>query len=327
MVNIVTAADFHFCDNPPASRLDDYTESLFDKLDQIYDLCSKIKAKFLLIPGDLFHVKTASKNSHRLTQRLIKAFRRFQEDKCHVVSIPGNHDLSFSSIESLEKQPLGVLVTAGVIHLLSREKTPWSQPYIYAAIGDVKIRLVGTAFGELKESSLENVQFEKGDEDWLICMAHVFAGPLRVNFFGNMTLGYRDMLGFGPDIFVFGHMHKDQGIQVINEKHFINVGAVARGSIAEDDVKRKPKIGVIQLSKDKIKATPVTLKVKDASKVFDLKAKEHEDQRFQQIKEFVDMISQEPEAETEDIPKRLAALSFENEVKERALDYLEQAGD
>lgn len=327
MVNIITAADFHFCDNPPASRTDDYTESLFNKLDQIYNLCVKTKASHLLMPGDLFHVKTASKNSHRLTQRLIKVFKKFQENDCQVISIPGNHDLSFSSMDSLEKQPLGVLVSSGVISLLSREVTSWSRRQIHCITEELTIRFVGTAFGELKESSLENVQFEKGEEDWLICMAHVFAGPLRVNFFGNMTLGYRDMLDFGPDVFIFGHMHKDQGIQVINGKHFINVGAIARGSIAEDDVKRSPKIAVLQISKEGIKATPVILKVKPAAEVFDLKAKEHEDQRFQQIKEFVDMISQESESEVEDIPKRLAALSFEDEVKERALDYLEQAGD
>ncbi len=327
MVNIATAADFHFSDNSPSSRKDDYTESLFEKLDQIFNLCVKIKASFLLIPGDLFHVKTASKNSHRLTQRLIRVFKRFYTNNCRILGIPGNHDLSFSSIESLEKQPLGTLAEAGVIELLSREETLWSKPEICAEVEGLRLRFVGTAFGEISENSLETVNFEKKNEDFLICMAHVFAGPLRVNFFGNMTLGYRDMLEFGPDIFIFGHMHKDQSIQQINEKYFVNVGAVARGSIAEDDVKRKPKIGVIQLGRDKTKATAVALKVKPASEVFDLEAKEHEDQRSKEISTFIEMLAKESEAESEDISGRLDASSFEDEIKERALIYLEQAGN
>jgi len=327
-VNIVTAADFHFCDNSPASRIDDYTESLFDKLEQIYNLCVKIKAAFLLIPGDLFHVKTASKNSHRLTQRLIKVFKRFQENGCRIICIPGNHDLSFSSISSLEKQPLGVLASSEVISLLSKEDTPWSSHSIYATVEDLTLRFVGNAFGDINENSLETVNFEKGiTEDYLICLAHVFAGPLRVNFFGNMTLGYRDMLDFGPDIFIFGHMHKDQGIQQIKEKHFVNVGAVARGSIAEDDVKRKPKIAVLQISKDMIKGISISLKVKPASEVFDLKSKKQEDQRSKEINTFIEMMSKESEAENEDIEGRLNTSSFEDEVKERALIYLERAGD
>lgn len=326
MVNIVTAADFHFSDNSPSSRKDDYAESLFEKLNQILNLCNKLKASFLLIPGDLFHVKTASKNSHRLTQRLIRIFKKFYANDCRIISIPGNHDLSFSSIESLEKQPLGVLAEAGVIELISRKETPWSKTEVYGDAEGLRFRFVGAAFGEISESSLDTVRFEKGTtEDFLICLAHVFAGPLRVNFFGNMTLGYQDMLEFGPDIFVFGHMHKDQGIQQIGNKYFVNVGAIARGSIAEDDVKRKPKVGVLQLSSDKIRATAVALKVKPATEVFDLRAKEQEDQRSKEISTFIEMLSKESEVEGEDISGRLEASDFENEIKERALIYLERA--
>jgi len=326
LVNIVTAADFHFSDNPPASRLDDYAEALFKKLDQIYAVCQKTQARFLLIPGDLFHVKTASKTSHRLVQRLIRKFGEFLQHNCRVVLIAGNHDLSFSNLDSLEKQPLGVLISSGVVELLSQNNL-WGKHEITYSEGDLKVRIVGVSLGDAGADTLQGLCFTKKDEDYLICMAHVFASPLRTNFFGIMTLSYQEMLNLGPDIFVFGHLHKDQGIQVINGKYFVNVGAISRASISEDDIQRKPKISFLSLSKTEIKTSVISLKVQASDLVFDLKSKEQIDARTKKISDFIEAISKESLEETTDLNQRILKMSFASEVKKRALSYLEKSGE
>jgi len=325
LVNIVTAADFHFCDHSPSSRKDDYVETLFGKLEQIRVLCKKTESKFLLIPGDLFHIKTASKNSHRLVQRLMKKFEQFHSFDCRPVLIAGNHDLSFSNLESLEKQPLGVLLSSGCIEGLVRSSdNSWMKNEVIYEHSNFKIRIVGCSFGEPGSGTLESLTFKKKDEDWLLCMAHTFASPLRGNFFGSPVLGYQDMLNLGPDIFIFGHLHKDQGVQTISEKYFVNVGAVTRGSISEDDVKRKPKICVLKINQNSVQVTPICLRIKPAEEIFDLGLKQQEDLRSKEINAFIEMLSKEDQTQSEDVKKHLKDLSFEDIVKEKALYYLEQ---
>lgn len=326
LVNIVSAADFHFCDRPPASRLDNYAEALFSKLDQIITLCVKVKAKALLIPGDLFHVKTASKNSHWLVQRLISCFTKLKDNNCQVIAIAGNHDLSYSNLDTLEKQPFGTLVITESMILLTKEH-PWGMPEIILREDDFKIRIVGVSCGEDGSEALEGLTFQKKDEDWLICMAHAFASPLRSTFFGVEVLGYKDMLELDPDIFIFGHLHKDQGVKSFGAKHFVNVGAVSRGTIGEDDVGRKPKIALISLNKETVKITPIALKVTPADEVFNLEAKEQADLRNKDLQTFIEMVSKEQTDNSDDIRAELEALSFAQEVKEKAEHYLELAKD
>ena len=324
LVNIVTAADFHFCDRPPSSRLDDFAEALFRKLDQIIALCLKVEAEALLIPGDLFHIKTASKNSHWLVQRLINRFKALQAKGCQVIAIAGNHDLSYLNLETLEKQPFGTLVISGALTLLTKTHA-WGIPEVVIQKKGLKVRFVGISCGEEDSDALEGLDFKKKNEDYLICMSHVFASPLRSTIFGSQILGYQDMLALEPDIFVFGHLHKDQGVKSFNGKHFVNVGAVSRGTIGEDDVGRKPKISLISLNKKSVKITPINLKVAPADEVFNLDAKEQSDLRTKDLQSFIELISKDRTSSENIIKDEIANLSFAQEVKEKAEWYLEQA--
>ena len=96
----ISIKDVHISDQNPRSRTDNYKESMLDKLIQTGNTCNKLGADAALIAGDLFNLKTPSRNSHNLNQELIRIFQQY---KCPIYMIEGNHDISHDSLSSLSE--------------------------------------------------------------------------------------------------------------------------------------------------------------------------------------------------------------------------------
>ena len=119
-VNLIWTTDWHFSDIPPGRRKDDYRNALLDKLPLVRSLTERLNG-VALCGGDVFHNKPPrhAGNSLRLIIDLINALRRFPQG-CVFGSI-GNHDISFDRMDSLPRQPLGLLIEVGAYHDLNRE--------------------------------------------------------------------------------------------------------------------------------------------------------------------------------------------------------------
>ena len=119
-VNLVYSSDWHFSDTPPGRRKDDYRNALLNKIAFIRDIVEKLNGAGLC-GGDVFHHKVPrhAGNSIRLIIDLMGALRRFPQG-CVYGSV-GNHDLSWDRMDSLPRQPLGLLIAVGAYHDLNRE--------------------------------------------------------------------------------------------------------------------------------------------------------------------------------------------------------------
>lgn len=317
-MKIIFRTDVHAADKSPVSWKADYRTEVLDNLRQIGDLARTHEVDFVIDGGDFFHVKAPVKNSHSLVIDVMQLHEAHYP--CPVYAIEGNHDIIGNNLDSINQQPLGVLYTAGTFKLL-RDET-------FERDG-VKVRVVGIGYD--KHLTVEAVQaIRKTDEDCLIAVIHALAGenppPSVEEFFGEPVFRY-DSLIFdrGPDVFLFGHWHRDQGIAVIEGRHFVNQGAVSRGALVKENLERIPKVALIRVTKSAIDVESLPLTVLPASEVFDLTAKERQDTESIVIDQFVQELNTnfeviDPEAGFE---KAISQMNFADEIRSRALHYLE----
>lgn len=316
----ITANDIHISDQSPRSRIDNFKETVLNKIGQMGTVCNRLNADAALIAGDLFNYKNPAKNSHRLNQDLIKEFKKFN---CPIYMIEGNHDLTGNHIESLSDQPLGVLFTDGTLKQLREE--------IIEKDGK-KISLVGVPYTENLDLTDLNIPNKDGFISQ-ICLMHIYASLKSGFLFNERLYGYDELSELSPDIFVIGHYHTDQGIYKNKEKHFINIGAMTRGTLSDENLEHRPQIGYIKIqaadNSVKYEIQSIALKVKPYNEIFDIEKREEEKKETKEIELFVEKLISETIEETKDskesIDSLIDKLKITDEVRKRVLSFIQEA--
>lgn len=273
----------------------------------------------MLDGGDYFHVKSPTRNSHGLVYQSAEIHRIYP---CPTYCIEGNHDIANNNLESIDRQPLGVLYASGVFRHLREE--------VFEGPG-FRVRIVGVPYSPFRTLDEMRAIKKKEGDTYLIVVAHALAAedpPDHVeDFFGEPVFRYQDLVSEdGPDIWCFGHWHRDQGIVRIGETSFVNQGAVSRGALVRENLERCPKVALIEAGAMGIRATPLLLDVAPASEVFDLEKKERQEKEATVIEQFTDTLKANASFDaTENIEASLHSLDFAPKVRERAFSYLERA--
>lgn len=310
--------DAHVADHAPRSRLDNYRATCMDKLRQIGEIARSIQATAVLDNGDFFHYKSPSKNSHEMIQEVIDVHKAYP---CPVYENPGNHDFPYANVDTLTQQPLGVLFKAGVFKIMSD---------VTFQDGDLKVRVIGFPYKVLFVP--EDFNVKRGDEDILIIAAHTFASPKGGESFGReIALSYEDLAPLSPDVFIFGHWHRDQGIRHVQGKPFYNLGSMTRGSLTHEEIKRTPRIGTLVITKDadgkvSLETKAHELKVQDAADIFDLKERARAQVEEVQMDTYLDDLAAafQTDADIPDIRLWIKnASDLSDSVRNKALEYLE----
>ena len=182
---------------------------------------------------------------------------------------------------------------------------------------------------------------EKGDEDILICVAHVLASLKGGTMFeGEDIVKYEQLLETAPDVYCFGHWHMDQGVEVLAShskngkatvKHFINLGSLTRGSLSQDEMRRRPAAAVIRCSKTvdgpEVEVEVRRLRVQPPEEVFDLEGRERQVKRQVEMDAFVSRIRDALAPEDKEVSAVDSINGLEDlphDVRERAVSYLEK---
>lgn len=307
MIRILTFTDVHLADSGPSSRKDDYLETMLNKLEQVKFWGIEKKCDLALCAGDIFHIKTPTKNSHYLVSQAISLFKSFPFP---IYAIPGNHDLRQDNNSTLLRQPFYTLLKSGAIDLLT-DKTFDG------------VRIFGMDYCSFPKE--EDFNRERLGEKVQICVAHVNASSKFNDLFGEKVYTYQNLALTSPDIFVFGHYHPDQGIEVLNNKHFINVGSLSRGSLKKDELTRIPSIGYIEISDDyKITCEKICLTVLSPSEIFDIKKRVQEEKEQEEMEKFINEMKDKVSVNTDDnIGNKIRSLNFEKSIIDKALFYYE----
>jgi len=320
MVNLVWRTDVHLADRPPQSRVDNWTDAVLDKIAQVGEIAKQVNAMAVLDGGDYFHVKSPSRNSHELVGKTARVHNKYP---CPVYATIGNHDCKYGSSEFLSEGPLGVLFDTGVFKPLYNE-----HEAVFVNNG-VKVRVVGIPYHGTQYDIGRLSSLVKGDEDYLVAVAHCLASAQGGSMFENEDIfKYSDLIDFAPDVYAFGHWHKDQGVvEIAPGKWVINTGSLSRGSIAQDE-DRIPKCVHLQFDKYGFSYKEFPLKVKLYADVFDHAGRERQTARSEAMEVFAghlkeSLMFREETVPVEDLIRALPDIP--DEVKERALAYAERA--
>lgn len=321
-VTLVWRTDVHLADYPPQSRTDDWCETLLGKVRQVGEIARGVRADAVIDGGDFFHVKAPSRNSHRLVHKAIEAHSGYT---CPVYGNVGNHDCKYGDYDFLDEQPLGVLFESGVFQRLYDKH----EAVFTGGPGGLKVRVIGVPYHGTVYDMKRLTSIKKGDEDYLVVVAHLLASPKGGTMFeGEDIVRYSDLAGLDPDLFVFGHWHKDQGVaEIAPGKHVINIGSLSRGSIGQDDVSRTPSCAILRFSPSGVGIEVRPLDVQSPEEVFDLDGRMRAESRSFSIEAFVDSIQETlSESEQDSIPDIIRSLpGIPEEVMETSILYWENA--
>lgn len=338
-MKLVWRTDVHMADQGPGSRLDNWPDMVLDKLSQVRDIAMNRGAVAIIDGGDFFHIKSPSRNTHELIQRVASHHAAY---KIPVYCTPGNHDSVYGDYAFLSQQPLGVLFATGIFKRCYDNHEVVFETGDFVGIGGdqmvngstgyankFKVRVVGIPY---HGSTYDRERFKaivKGDEDILICVAHVLASPKGGTMFeGEDIIKYSELLDYAPDVFMFGHWHKDQGVTQIGDKTIVNIGSLTRGSLSQDELQRQPACAVLLLEKGKpVEVEVVRLKVGAPEVVFDVDGRNRQVHQQVEIEAFVARIREAlaPKVDGETLAQVVDHMEgIPDEIKERALAYLEQ---
>jgi DNA repair exonuclease SbcCD nuclease subunit len=318
-MRFIFRTDVHLSDRGPASWKGDYTEEILDCLRQIGRLATKTEAEAVLDGGDYFHLKAPTRNPHWIVEKSAEIHKAYP---CPVYSVVGNHDITHNNLETLEKQPLGVLIKTGVFRYLREQ--------VFEE-GNLRVRVVGVSYNPfLTLEELRAIKKKPGDTH-LIAVVHALATEKPTGreeeLYKEPVFRYADLVSReGPDLYCFGHWHKDQGITKVKNTHFVNQGAVSRGSLSRENLGRTPKVSLLEVSESGIRTQQIPLKVLPSKDAFDLERKQRLDREEQTISQFIEQMKMSVQDSSGDIDSTLEGMGdFARDVRDMAREYLEKA--
>lgn len=352
MLRLVWRTDVHLSDVAPSSRKDDWASTVLDKLAQVGNVARKLSAAAVIDGGDFFHVKSPSRNTHDLIRRVAEIHKAYP---CPVLGNVGNHDCIYGDYAYLHQQPLGVLFATNVflrnydryevffgpadnttstvkMYPFDHQTETWASgsPFDYRQNPTVPIvRVVGIPYHGTTYDMGRFLALSKGGEDFLVCHAHVLASAQGGSMFeGEDIIKYDALEAFSPDLYMFGHWHKDQGVVTLGSgKTVVNIGSLTRGSLSQDEVDRKPACAVLTFAKGlRPQVQVVRLRVSAASDVFDVEGRARAVARTTMVDTFAESVRHKlAEREGQSVSELVQGMTLSDAVRERVLLYLERA--
>jgi DNA repair protein SbcD/Mre11 len=324
-VALIYRTDTHTCDRSPASWKADYPSEIWSNLEQIGRYAREHEVMAVVDGGDFFHVKSATRNSHALVAKVSKISREYHRPVWGPIDtwgVIGNHDVKYNNLETIDEQPLGVLFSAGVFNEL--------RDHVFED-GDLRVRVVGSSYSPFRTlEDLKAIKKQPGDT-FLVAIVHQLAAEeppkLVEDFFGEPCFRYADLISEdGPDVWCFGHWHRDQGVVEISGKQFVNLGAVSRGALIRENIHRTPKVALLDASPTGIRVLQLPLQVADPQDVFDFDRKERQEKEETNIEQFVQVLQANAAFDPAlSIDGNLDSMNFAVEIRDLAREYLERA--
>jgi len=258
-VKIGLLGDIHLTNRSPRRRLDDYFETLMDKLDQAFAIFDDAGCEFIVQAGDVC-------DSPTIANRVKSSFIRFLRHRLPLhhslgrvplYSVFGQHDVSGHSVSTLPNSPLAVFEASGVMKLLG------SDPVVLEsskAAGDV-VELYGASFGQ-------EIPVPRNPDAYNILVIHASIGS-RPLFPGQELVGPRKFLRDHPEyrLVVCGDYHY-RFIDSWESRVIVNPGALVRKTISKFDLEHRPAVVVFDTGTSD--ANVVELNVKPIEEVFAL---------------------------------------------------------
>lgn len=323
-VKLLTIGDVHICDHAPGKRRDGYKERILAKLNECVKIAKENSVTHVLFLGDIFHLKAANRVSHRLVQDVGEVLRSFEVP---VYILVGNHDITDGSLETLDKQPLGVLRFISNVSLLETDPVNLDDDIsIYPVPGVTGITIDDYAISGSNKRDImavhQSIVPDINKENEL----------LRDILFDAKSVAEKTNI----NLVLYGHQHRCDGVYKITRDDgtsavFSNLGSICRLTINDDDIYKQPSILLLDFAADENRTvTPTVIKlteVVDPEEAYRLEEHLEEKEHSKDIEEAIKKLKNSKisifsiESVISDVEMR---QDIDGEVKNTALKLLEE---
>lgn len=246
-IKYLVRGDLHNADRPPLGRTESYMEDVLAKQEETFDIASRTGCDFILDTGDWFHKFRGVININRLLVRLLELY---EKRPMEIYGVAGNHDLSYSGVESVFSMPFGVMIRAGAFTWLDKAR-------VIEANGE-KMLLVPRHWEPYIDNLPHIFKLKKEEvalrpkSGYTIMVAHasiVPPGDDRIFAHHKADKLPTDML----HVLHSGHLHEDLGIhQLPSGCWFANIGALTRVERTKHNLERRPEVLTVTLDHGEI---------------------------------------------------------------------------
>lgn len=237
-MKLLVTGDWHYRANPPRARLDNFQETLNEKLQEVGDIARKYDADAIVVPGDVLDSPSPAYSTLTALEQVIKDLGR------QIWAIPGNHDEFGHSLESLNRTAYGHLAGTGMIADLTRE------PVIAGCVV-----AEGNGFSANTDNGIDDYIKKCNTPSGMvsIVVAHGMLLERAPGFEIKHTLV--DAVARYPrcpDVLICGHEHLGFGVKRLprakgGELVAINPGALVRLSAHPGEIERMPQVCLLEV--------------------------------------------------------------------------------
>ena len=306
--------DSHIRGTTPKSRKDDFTDTLERKFNEIVQIIDEENIDYVIHGGDLFDRPDVSIS---LVTKFAKILNTI---KVPIYIISGNHDIFGHNPKTLNRTMLGLISELNVLNIINENEK------VFLEKDKIKIQLTGQPY----TYDIDN----PNDKSHYIVREVVDGVDYSINIVHGMLLDkpfikgvpytlVDDIKSTLADITLSGHYHSGFEKVEIDGKYFLNPGSIVRVSNSLREIKRKPKVVIIDL-KEKIDISYRYLTTAlNGEQVLDRKEIENSIYRRERMYEFKQTIDNAMSFEKMDINDVLLEVSnaegVYDDVKKEAL--------
>ncbi len=333
MSKILFCGDVHLSDRPPLGRVENYREQVLDKLEEIGKISNEEEVDAVCLLGDIYHSKRPMFTSHYLVQKVQEVLATYHGK---VFILPGNHDQGPEGLDSLRRQPLGVLRET-VTHILGWTSNTFTGGHIDPTSGSLSPIGVYTLISRPYDAKrdLDPAYYRLTDEEKLMPAPRILVAhgslvpkddPNWAVEYHHYALPVEDIDTEGIALLVSGHIHEPFGpMMLTGGTTFLNPGSISRTSRKEINFTRTPIVVLYNTALSTFTSIPLK-SVLPASEVF-VAPEEGGSVVTDEIREFADSLATGLSLEEVSVDQMLAGLSGVSEpAKEIIREELEEAG-
>lgn len=263
--------DPHLRGTTPASRIDNFPQTLEQKLEEISYLAQTHQVEAILCGGDLWDIPLpAIQTASNYIEILLTA-------GCPIYAIEGNHDLFGQNPETLSRTMLGLMFSTGLVKRLA----PGEPVFFDHPSKNVRVQLTGQGYHFEIDKRDPRLDYcvKKARKDLVNYAIHLVHGMLLDKpIFGDVptTLVEHVAPYTEADLTLCGHAHMGfTGQHWIDprtdqDRYFMNIGGLTRVSNRISEMQRIPQVLLIDFSSGQMELIRIPLKcAKPGQKVLD----------------------------------------------------------
>lgn len=208
--------DTHVTAKNPSARLDIFYLAVLKKFEELGHIIKRDEIDAVIHTGDLFHT---SRVSLKIANQLVEILKSWEVP---IYLVPGNHDIDGYNIKTLNQTMLGMLSTAGIVTLITRDEAVEFEEE------GLTIRLEAQEYYEdIDKDILQDYRFEF-PRDYNILAIHSML--LDKPFHPDVRHTLIQDVVTQADLVLSGHYHPGYKEQYHDGTWFFNPGSLLRGS-------------------------------------------------------------------------------------------------